>query len=329
MLEEQLKDVRSRHPSRSEVKPMLDTLEGCHSFRRTGATRRAELDTWRANQAGGGLITSVRNTFSSLVLWSTDPDISMTPPSYTHRQLLAAIRILGSMRVLQGLLDELKLQSEETGGADLALDIAATLICAQAAYHAVLDPSRAISAPKGPVLTLRDALNLQHDSLAKVIEKDPQRAELIVRLHRRVDALTAIPQMSAPAVQSMVDNIMGGISLEDVGNGEAQQQSGQIGLEQGQQQQMSLDAQGAASLVGPGGTDEIFDNEMLGGAAAGTGEAGGVTTTFGTGDQSQNQGAGVANSGMMSTADFDEMLGMADMGVGNPEFIDLDMEGMF
>src|SRR5436189_5610318 len=207
-LEDELKDARSRHPSRTDIKPILDVLDSHHSFQRTGSAHHTELEGWAVNPGGGGIVASIRSTFSSLVLWSTAPEMSMTPSSFTHRQILAGIRLLGSTRVLCGLIDELKLQTE-TGSADLALDIAATLICApmaecfvveQASYHS-LDPSKD-AVPRYPILTLRAALSLQRESMASLLERDPLRAQLIVRLHRRVEALSASPSI-APEVSNL------------------------------------------------------------------------------------------------------------------------------
>lgn len=346
-LEGQLKDVRSRHPSRNDIKPILDVLESCRSFRRTGAARRSELDSWKANQAGGGLITTVRNTFSSLVLWSTDPEISMTPPSYTHRQLLAGIRLLGSPRILQGIIDELKLQAE-TGSADLAIDIAATLVCSpladsfaqdQAAYHQTDKTDASAEGETGlsrsGVLTLRDTLNLQHESLGKMIETDPYRAELIVRLHRRVEALAAaVPQITASAaVHNIVDNIMGEINLDDVQGGTAAPEQEQQ-LQQ-QQQPKEGDIQGHGPGGVPGGENSGTFGEMLGVTVSGPSS---FVEPSVAAMADPNQGHGIDTSipngngnGLLNPEDFDDVLQMADidMGAGDPELIDLDMEGMF
>ncbi|WEW55466.1 mediator complex subunit [Emydomyces testavorans] len=319
-LEATLKDTRARHPSRTDIKPILDVLEPYHSFRRTGASQSTELDIWRANPAGGGLVTSIRNTFSSLVLWSTDPEISMTPPNYTHRQLLAGLGHVGSERVLQGLIDELKLQTE-TGSGDLAFDIATTLICApqaetftteQALYrHMAGDKS---TVPLSTTLTLRDALGLLRESLPKLIETDPHRAELIVRLHRRVEALCSIPQM--PAGEVDVGNIMDNINLEAV-SGTAEQQQQQHGAESSNQGIM------AAPGDTPGNLDAMLD------AAASAAVAG----SSGTGGAETAMAAGLLESGLDSGGGVGSGTGMNDvfsmMDMGNPEFIDLDMEGMF
>ncbi|PGH16396.1 hypothetical protein AJ79_01727 [Helicocarpus griseus UAMH5409] len=326
-LEDQLKGVRTRHPSRTDIKPILEALEPYHSFQRRGTARYGEVEGWAANPAGGGIVASIRNTFSSLVLWSTNPEISMTPPSYTHRQLVAGIRLVGAVRVLRGIIDELKLQTE-TGSGDFALDIAATLICAplaesfaveRAAFHP-LDPSKD-AVPRCPILTLRDALVLERDSLPKLIDTDTLRAELIVRLNRRVDALATVPRMSQGVPNIDVGNIMQDINLEEeqMGMGhQGQQGHGQEGQQPGQQGQGSEDT---------GNFNEMLDAAAAAAAASGgEGNGGGNGQDLGIGGMG-DMGMGIGMDSGMHT-NIDDMLNGTDM-VGNPEFLDLDMEGMF
>ncbi|PGH22909.1 hypothetical protein AJ80_02958 [Polytolypa hystricis UAMH7299] len=303
-LEEALKHMRSRHPTRQDIKPILDALEPYHSFQRTGAAYHTELESWSIH-SGGGIIASIRNIFSSLVLWSQNPDLSMTPPSYTHRQLLAGIRILGSVRVLHGLIEELKIT--EPGCMDVGIDVAATVICTplaesfaaeQAAYHP-LDSSKG-PPPKYPILTLRDALALEQESMGKLIETDTLYAELIVRLRRRVDALTAVPQITQEVSNLDVGKIMQDMDLEN-------EQMGMGGVESG-----------PGGAGGDAQEDTANINEMLNAAAAAAaaGAEGGL-------------GQDMVMGGPGDTS-LDDMLNATDMGgVGNPEFLDLDMEGMF
>ncbi|RAK72118.1 putative RNA polymerase II mediator complex subunit Nut1 [Aspergillus fijiensis CBS 313.89] len=305
-LEEQLKDVRARHPSRTDIKPILDALEPCLSFERSGSCHRSELDSWTSHSPGG-LLGSIRSAFQSLVLWSASPHVSVAPHSYTHRQLVTGVLLLGATRVLGALVEELKLQTE-TGSGDIALDVSATLICApMAEYFAIdqnnhshqpLDPTKE-SFPRCPILTLRSALNLLHDNIPKISEKDPLRAEVIVRLYRRVNAL-----MTPPAQVPNLDmnNIIQHMQLGVGGPG-----------------QMDLDSQGAS---GHGVTDDDAANlnRMLenAAAAAAVGMDGGQTMG----------GMGLESSSGLDTS-IDDVLNAADMAVGNPEFLDLDMEGLF
>ncbi|ODH38206.1 hypothetical protein ACO22_02480 [Paracoccidioides brasiliensis] len=322
-LEDQLKGIRTRHPSRNDIKTILEALEPYHSFQRRGTARCGEVEGWAANPAGGGIVASIRNAFSSLVLWSTDPDISMTPPSYTHRQLVAGIKLVGAARVLRGIVDELRLQAE-TGSGDIALDIAATLICAplsesfaaeQAEFHPLNSSKDAIS--RRSILTLRDALAFERDSISKMIDTDTLRAELIVRLNRRVDSLTAIPQITQEVSNIDVSNIMQDINLDEEhmgigGQGQAHD-TDQGGKQTGQPDQRGEDA---------GSLSQILDaTEAVASRAGELGTGNGQGMGMGI-------GIGMGMDGGMDTS-IDDVLNGADMGVDNPEFLDLDMEGMF
>ncbi|EZF26546.1 hypothetical protein H103_01299 [Trichophyton rubrum CBS 288.86] len=316
-LADELRTAKARHPLRTDIEPILQALEPYQSFQRTGTSSRSELEGWRSSSAPGGMVTGIRNTFSSLVLWSTDPEISMTPPSYTHRQLLAGLKHLGSVRILAGILEELKLQSE-TGSGDLAIDIAATLICApmrecfsleQAAYQSV-GGSLKDSLPHRQMLNLRYALNLQRESLSKVIEYEPHRAELIVRLARRVDTLTSIPQIPQGVENIDVGNIMANMDLTGVEEDRQMQIDVAQQAEQQDQQHQNLTATGTDAT--PGTIDAILDAATAEGVTA---PPAGTEVTMAQSD--------------MDASIFDDMLNPTDMGVGNPEFIDLDMEGMF
>ncbi|KAJ5714921.1 uncharacterized protein N7483_012102 [Penicillium malachiteum] len=307
-LEERLKDVRTRHQSRSDIKPILDALDPYLSFRRVGACHRTELDTWAAT-AVGGLTGSIRSTFQSLVLWSANSEMNMAPHSYSHRQVLAGIRILGASRILEALLDELKQQSE-AGSVDLALDIAATMICApmpesfavdQNTCHPI-DPSKE-SLPRCSILTLRDALSLQHENVPKISEKDHLRAEIIVRLSRRVRLLSAAPsQVSNIDVSNIIQNMDLGVDGQD-----------RMDLEPS-----AVDGQPSIGDEDPDNINQMLDNAA---AAAVAGMDGGVSGV--------GQDMGLDHTGTAGMDAIDDVLNAADMAVGNPEFLDLDMEGMF
>lgn len=313
-LEEQLKDIRTRNQTFKDIKPNLDALEPYLSFRRVGSCHRSELDNW-VSQAPGGLPGSIRATLQSLVLWSTNTEITGPPHSYTHRQLLAGIRILGATRVLTVLLDEVK-QQTEAGSGDFALDIAATMICAPMAESFAVDQitchpvdSTKESLPRCSVLTLRDALALQHDNVPKISEKDALRAEVIVRLWRRVSVLSTPPsQVSNIDVSNIIQNMnlgvegQGRMDLEptDAGVGEHD-----VGEEQDNINQMLDNAAAAAAAAG-----------MDGGVGVGS-------------DMGLDAGGTGMDTGMDGMDAIDDVLNAADMAVGNPEFLDLDMEGMF
>ncbi|KAL4921184.1 mediator of RNA polymerase II transcription subunit 5 [Aspergillus aurantiobrunneus] len=354
-LEEQLKDFRARHPAHPEIKPILDALEPCLSFQRTGSCHKSELDPWTTHTPGG-LLGSIRNTFQSLVLWSTSPDVSMAPPSYTHRQLIAAIRTLGASRVLTSLLDELKLQAESnnsapgtaSGTADLALDIAATLVAAPLAESYTVDQSthhhyhnhpskEPEQPPRTPILTLRDALNLQHESVPKLSEKDPLRAELLVRLYRRVNVLLAPPaQVSVPGpnldmnmnmdMNNIIQNMHLDVNPQEPGpsnmniNGPGQNTDAE-------QANLNQIMDNAAAVVGMDMDMNVNMSGHGGGGDAGDGnapDANANASAGGGGGIDELAGLNVGGEGVDQS--IDDVLNAAEM---NPEFLDLDIEGMF
>lgn len=182
-------------------------------------------------------MASIRNTFQSLVLWATAPEMNMTTPPYTHRQLLSGVKILGAERIIHGLVEEVKLQTEHNSG-ELALEIGTTMICAPTAADptmlpAPLDANGApIPAPKSR-LSLVEALKLMlDDTLGRISGSDHTlegfdrgTAEAIVRLHRRVEAQVAgTPQAVPDMMQSMnmdaetaavaADTVTGGLQID-------------------------------------------------------------------------------------------------------------------
>jgi len=235
-LEHVLQQRRRLEPSRSDIDPIIDALKPHLFFKRTGASHHTELETWTSTQ--GGLMASIRNTFQSLVLWATAPEMNMTTPPYTHRQLIAGVRILGAERIIHGLVEEVKLQTEHNSG-DLALEIATTMICAPTTADPTMLPAPldangvSIPAPKSR-LSLVEALKLMlDDTLGRysgsdhtmMEDFDRGTAETIVRLHRRVEAqLAATPQALPDMMQNMsldaetaavaADAVTGGLQMD-------------------------------------------------------------------------------------------------------------------
>jgi mediator of RNA polymerase II transcription subunit 5 len=198
------------------------------------------------------------------------------------------------------LIEEVKLQTE-AGSGDLALDIAATFICSplaesfavdQSLYNPI-DPNKE-SLPRCPILTLRDALILQHENVPKISEKDPLRAEVIVRLYRRVNALLSPPsQMTNLDVTNIIENMnLESVTGEHMGLQSAEQVTG-----------------GGVDATEPGNINQML-NEA---AAAGV-----------DGSISQSMNLGNSMNGMDTS--IDDVLNAADMGVDNPEYLDLELD---
>lgn len=216
-LEHALRERRRLEPSRSDIDPIIDALKPYLSFKRNAASHHTELETWTSAQ--GGLMASIRNVFQSLILWATAPEMNMTTPTYTHRQLLAGIQILGAQRILRGLVEEVKLQTEHNSG-DLALEIATAMICAPTtAEPTTMSPfldmnGVPIPAPK-PRLSLMDALKLDlDDTLARIggggtriaaKYLDSETGETLVRLQRRVEAQVVGAPQAMPNMMSTMN----------------------------------------------------------------------------------------------------------------------------
>ncbi|KAL5000678.1 mediator of RNA polymerase II transcription subunit 5 [Aspergillus recurvatus] len=334
-LEEQLKDVRARHPTRTDIKPILDALDSCLAFQRTGSCHKSELEPWTTHNPGG-LLGNIRATFQSLILWSTSSNISMAPPSYTHRQIITAIRTLGASRVLAALLDELKFQTESSPGtAGIALDTAASIVSAPLSESYALDqfqthhdPSASKESDQSPrysILTLRDALNMQHESVPKLSEKDPLRAEIVVRLYRRVNTLLAPPAQVAPNLDMNMDmnvnvnmnmnNIIGDMHLDPSDAGASNQNMN-----------MNMETDTNTQTREQGHTEEQANlNQIMDNAAAAVGMD--MDMNMGGGGDGMGVGVGVGGLGLGEVdQSIDDVLNAAEM---NPEFLDLDMEGMF
>ena len=229
----------------------------------------------------------------------------MAPHTYTHRQILTGIRMLGATRVLSALVDEVKHQTD-SGSGHIALDIATTMICAPMPESFAVDqnnyhPDKPV--PRCAILTLRDALALLHENVPKISETDPLRAEVIVRLARRVNVLLAPPsQVSNIDVSNIIQNMALGV--------------------EGDRMDLEPSAADVAGNTVENDSDNI--NQMLdkaAAAAAAVGMDGGLDAGMVGQDMGLDAGAGMDA--------IDDVLNAADMAVGNPEFLDLDMEGMF
>lgn len=175
-LSESLSHVQKQHASRSDIGPLLEVLIP-YSQDRQGTNALNELAAW-STTPNGGLLGALRQTIQSLIIWSatSTSTADMSPPSYTHQQLLCTLRLLGAQAVLNLLIDE---ASDQTSS-DIALDIIVIMI---------FTSSQTLSVKRQ--LTLRDVLHTQFSDVEDLSRTDPARASTIVRLHRRVEAYSA------------------------------------------------------------------------------------------------------------------------------------------
>lgn len=209
-LENGLRTYQRQNPKSQDVEPLLNALKGnIELSRRTGAAADKELESWtNSSGSSGGLTANIRHTIHNLTMWSvhaqTIVDQPLIPTAYTHRQMLVGLRQLGAKRVLYAILEELKQQTEAaSGSAAYGYDVAVALVCAPdvtnagggsdpaaeaAAAPSLLEQNASDgAAPQQRRLTLREALRWAAEEWKKVQKTDPALAEIIVRLHQRVE----------------------------------------------------------------------------------------------------------------------------------------------
>lgn len=202
-LDNALSRLQRREPTRADIDPIRDTLRNHSTHKRNDDIPNTELESWTSTP-GGGLLAALRKTIQSLVLWSSSIGISRSPPSYTHHQLLMSSQLLGVKRTLAALLDEVVAQTEQ-GNGDVALDIATNMICAPSGHSNSSNPATppygdptTVPQRRETRLTLRDALRFEKEDVTKLFSTEPGRAEVIIRLNRRVEAQLAPILAAAP-----------------------------------------------------------------------------------------------------------------------------------
>ncbi|KAF5653485.1 mediator of RNA polymerase II transcription subunit 5 [Fusarium heterosporum] len=197
-LEHALRTYQRRDPKNQDIEPLLRTLQDSMPLsRRTGVADLNEFEAWTATPPSG-FSSAVKLTLQGLVHWSSHPAMNSMPTSYTHRQILVALKTLGPKRLLHVILEEVR-QQAASGNAHIVYDVATSLICAPDAVKdtpvvSMLDADGNMLPPVQRQRTLRDLLKVEAEGCRKLQKKDPELAEIVVRLHRRVEVLMVIPQ---------------------------------------------------------------------------------------------------------------------------------------
>ncbi|KAG6034550.1 hypothetical protein E4U41_006495 [Claviceps citrina] len=274
-LEHSLRTYQRQDPRNLDIEPLLTALkDNLPLSRRTGSADRLEVDLWTSSSSAG-IVGALRHTVQTLMQWAIHSPTLMMPMSYTHRLLIAVTRLLGAKQTLQILVDEIRSQSE-AGSASIVYDVVGAMICAPDVTNEApptstttpldtsgnVPPATATAAAAVPLpaptrrLTLRQVLGSMAEQARKLQREDAVLADIVVRLHRRVEAhMAVLPQprtmLQAPGIQ--LDLAAGGTGLGGV------------------------DAMAAAAA---GGVDRIGLDMGLGG---GSGSAG-VLDTTGDGD---------------------------------------------
>ncbi|KAK4177924.1 putative mediator of RNA polymerase II transcription subunit 5 [Triangularia setosa] len=254
-LEHALRSYQRSDPKAQEVEPLLRAIkENLTVSRRTGGADHAELESWTTTHGNhtpgnhgnghplpgslpgtnrqptqnldGGISAAVRHTIQGLVNWVQQAPLNgnTMPTAYTHRQTLAALKLLGAKQLLTVLLDELKTLTE-SGQGSVAHDVVTSLICAPdvtndtslASFNPPNDgtDAAAFSAPPPPIqrrLTLREALKHEADDWKKIQKSDPIMAETVVRLYRQVEAQMEVPRTAVAGLLGQPD-MVGGLGV--------------------------------------------------------------------------------------------------------------------
>ncbi|QUC18912.1 uncharacterized protein UV8b_03153 [Ustilaginoidea virens] len=214
-LEHSLRTYQRQDPKNQDIEPLLRALkDSLPQSRRTGGADHHELESW-ASSSSSGLSGALRHTIQGLVQWAMHPTANSMPTSYTHRQLMAAVRIMGAKRTLGVLLEETRIQSE-AGSASVVFDVVGAMVCSPNVTNEgggppttsqMLDSSGSVTWSAQRALTLRQVLRSCAQRAGKLQEDDAVLAEIVIRLHRRVEGhmTVALPQpqaiLEAPGMQ--------------------------------------------------------------------------------------------------------------------------------
>ena len=190
-LEEALAHAQRQHKIRPDISSMSNKLKQYLQKHRQNTTALTELEGW-SSTSRGGLLAALNNTIHLLITWSCGSETA--PPSYSHRLLLQAIRTVGAKATLDSLIDFIVVQDSNPQALDAVLDIVVTMIVAPTPQTSIPTTSPLLLSSPQRLLTLRDVLQTEFAQLSETSKRDPARAAMIVRLHRRVETFTAIQQ---------------------------------------------------------------------------------------------------------------------------------------
>lgn len=291
-LSQTLESLSGPKASGLNVESLLATLQPSRQFRCANTATKIEIEIWTSTPQG--IIGSIRHTFQSLLQWTTSLDLNAgLPTSFTYKQIDTAVQLCGATDVVHALLQEVKPLSR-TANYESAIDLVSSLICARGA-----------TLPEtGSSLTLREALKLEYDNLATLLEKgDTIHAETMLRVYRRVEALSVIPpqpELSLDATSGPIVPELTNLDLQSINIGANAANS-----------DIDVAALQNAAPADPEDIDKMLDAAvaapMMDETDYGAGALGDV------GESMEDIFAGLTDNG--------------DMGMG--DFEDLDMEGMF
>ncbi|KAI8298605.1 Mediator of RNA polymerase II transcription subunit 5 [Colletotrichum sp. SAR11_240] len=184
---------------------------------------KSVLEPTSISKEASDMLSSVMNivakplehSLRTLVQWSIHPAMDRPPPTYTHRQILVALIILGAKRLLQLIYEDIR-QHSEAGSGSLVYDVAANLVCAPDANDSpwanalnFMDNSGNMPAPIQKKLTMREVLKSDAENCKRLQKTDMNLAEIVVRLHRKVESQMVVAQAAAIQADTMLQNDLG------------------------------------------------------------------------------------------------------------------------
>lgn len=216
-LKHSLKDLARKRPDKQAASPMIEELEKLAGSRRTCFGRLSEVQEWNAH---GGLDQCVHAAVQDLTAWAHSVT-TVPPPRYPPRLLDTTCQVLGSNKVLDALVGEIR-------NASLA-DISVTLdVCASM-----------VSGPGSWSDLLRHQLMLRVSDTGSMLSSTSDNAVALVRLSRSVEAQLAVPAALQLPAQQHEDQMMRELGLADAAVGVT---SGENGGQATQLLGMDLDA---------------------------------------------------------------------------------------
>lgn len=289
-LEHALRLSQRQNPKSQEIEPLLRAIkDNIRYSRRTAGAGHNELEAWTSGSTangGAGLAAAIRHTVQGFIQWSLHPAINIMPTAYTHRQVLAALRLLGARRLLHVILDELKLQTD-AGSGSVAYDVATALVCAPDAtnqlppdlssmlhHHHHHQHSHAHEMPPPPPqthLSLHAALRFEAEDFKALQKQDPTTAENVVRLYRRVEAQLLEPPPPPPASTAAALGLVGAGDDADVAAAAAAEA----------ELNSALEAAAAMGAAGAGDDGSVTGGMHLDLSGVGVGGGGGADSSAG------------------------------------------------
>lgn len=264
-LEHALRTCQKRDPSCQDIEPLLRALtDSLRLSRRTSGAEHNDLEQWSVAQSSG-LASTIKQSIRSLVSWSMNPATNIMPTAYSHRQIMTGVRVLGAKRVLY-LIMECVQQQSANGGANVVYDVATALVCApdEASQVGHLETAgNNVSPAVQRLLTLREVLKTEAEDCKRIQKEDANLAEMIVRLHRRVEAQMVVPPQAVLQAADMAPMDMDGeAAMAAAAAAGAASMTGDLGVDA---MGMGMGLPGDLSLGGPsgGGLDVTGDGADL------------------------------------------------------------------